>query len=77
VAFGEMRSPARFLMTYSQGMTTEGYFLDCWPGYDRLARMMEAATGPVHLGPILDHGVQLKLRLLASLSRYRRSRSAA
>jgi hypothetical protein len=59
LAFGETRSPARFLTTYSQGMTTEGYFLDCWPGYDRLARMIERQLGLFHLGPILDHGVQL------------------
>lgn len=59
LTFGETRSPARFLATYSQGMTTEGYFLDCWPAYDRLARMMERQLGLFHLGPILDHGVQL------------------
>jgi hypothetical protein len=59
LTFGETRSPARFLTTYSQGMTTEGYFLDCWPGYDRLARIMERQLGLFHLGPILDHGVQL------------------
>jgi hypothetical protein len=59
LAFGETRSPARFLTTYSQGMTTEGYFLDCWPAYDRLVRMMERQLGLFHLGPILDHGVQL------------------
>lgn len=58
LAFGEVRSPARFLETYSQGLTTEGYFLDCWPGYDRLARIMERQLGLFHLGPILDHGVQ-------------------
>ena len=58
LAFGETRSPARFLATYSQGMTTEGYFLDCWPAYDRLARMMERQLELFHLGPILDHGVQ-------------------
>ncbi len=27
--FGETRSPARFLTTYSQGITKDGYFLDC------------------------------------------------
>ena len=59
LAFGENRSSARFLATYSQGMTTEGYFLDCWPAYDRLARMMERQLDLFHLGPILDHGVQL------------------
>jgi len=59
LVFGETRSPARFLTTYSQGMTKDGYFLDCWPAYDRLARMMERQLDLFHLGPILDHGVQL------------------
>jgi hypothetical protein len=59
LTFGETRSPARFLATYSQGMTTEGYFLDCWPAYDRLARIAQRQLDLFHLGPILDHGVQL------------------
>ena len=58
LAFGETRLPARFLATYSQGMTTSGYFLDCWPAYDRLARIEQRQLGLFHLGPILDHGVQ-------------------
>ena len=40
-AFGETRLPARFLRTFSEGMTPQGYFLDCWPAYDRLARLMQ------------------------------------
>ena len=59
LTFGETRSPARFITTYSQGMTQEGYFLDCWPAYDRLARIAQRQLGLFHLGPILDHGVQL------------------
>ncbi len=59
LTFGENRSIARFLVTYSQGMTVDGYFLDCWPAYDRLARIMERQLDVWHLGPILDHGVQL------------------
>lgn len=58
LVFGETRSPARFLTTYSQGLTTEGYFLDCWPAYDRLERTVERQLDMFHLGPILDHGVQ-------------------
>ncbi len=58
LAFGETRSPARFLTTYSQGATVDGYFLDCWPAYDRLARIAQRELGLFHLGPILDHGVQ-------------------
>lgn len=56
--FGETRSIARFLTVYSQGQSGEGFFLDCWPGYDRLARNTQRYLGLFHLGAILDHGVQ-------------------
>jgi len=55
---GETRLPARFLATWSQGMTKDGYFLDTWPAYDRLARLMERQLDLTVWGPILDHGVQ-------------------
>jgi alpha-L-rhamnosidase len=58
LAFGETRSPARFLTTFSQGQSFEGYFLDCWPGYDRLARNVQRQMGLFHFGAILDHGVE-------------------
>jgi hypothetical protein len=57
LAFGETRQPARYLTTFSQGQTLEGYFLDCWPAYDRLARLVERQFGLTKWGPILDHGV--------------------
>jgi hypothetical protein len=56
-AFGESRLPARFVRTFSQGLTLDGYFLDCWPAYDRLARLMERQLGLTPWGPLLDHGV--------------------
>lgn len=56
-AFGETRLPARYLRTYSQGMTRDGYFLDCWPAYDRLCRVMCREINMAGWGPILDHGV--------------------
>ncbi len=57
---GRRRSPdPRFLATYSQGITVDGYFLDCWPAHDRLARIAQRQLDLFHLGPILDHGVQL------------------
>jgi len=55
--FGEARLPARFLSTFSQGMTVDGYFLDTWPAYDRLARLMERQLQLTSWGPLLDHGV--------------------
>lgn len=56
-AFGEWRLPARFLATFSQGQTLDGFFLDCWPAYDRLARLMERQLQLTGWGPLLDHGV--------------------
>ena len=61
LAFGETRLPARYLSTFSQGLTLDGYFLDCWPAYDRLARLMERQMRLTGWGPILDHGVQFFL----------------
>ena len=57
LAFGETRQPARYLTTFSQGQTLEGYFLDSWPAYDRLARLIERQFDLTGWGPILDHGV--------------------
>lgn len=57
LTMGESRLPARFLSTWSQGMMVDGYFLDCWPGYDRLARIVERELQFSDWGPILDHGV--------------------
>lgn len=57
LAHGETRLVARYLSTWSQGMTKDGYFLDCWPAYDRLARLAERQLGLTDWGPILDHGV--------------------
>ncbi len=56
-AFGETRLPARFIRTFSQGLTDEGFFLDCWPAYDRLARLWERQMQLSSWGPLLDHGV--------------------
>lgn len=58
LAFGETRLPGRFVTTFSQGMTLDGYFLDCWPAYDRLARIMQRQVQLTGWGPILDHGVE-------------------
>lgn len=57
MAFGEKQLPARYLATFSQGMTREGFFLDCWPAYDRLARLSQRQLDLTPWGPILDHGV--------------------
>lgn len=56
-AFGETRLPARFMTTFSQGASPKGYFMDSWPAYDRLARVMERQLQLTGWGPILDHSV--------------------
>lgn len=56
-AFGERRLCARFLRTFSEGLTVDGYFMDCWPGYDRLARVSQKQINAAFWGPLLDHGV--------------------
>jgi alpha-L-rhamnosidase len=57
LAFGEPRLVQRYLTTWSQGLTKDGFFLDCWPAYDRLARLIERQFDLTGWGPILDHGV--------------------
>jgi hypothetical protein len=54
---GDSRLPARFIKTFSQGQTTDGYFMDSWPAFDRLARIMERQVELTNWGPILDHSV--------------------
>ncbi|MFN8343536.1 MAG: alpha-L-rhamnosidase N-terminal domain-containing protein [Spirosomataceae bacterium] len=55
--FGDRLLHARFVDTYSQGITADGYFLDTWPAFDRLARIMERQTNLTPWGPLLDHSV--------------------
>jgi len=57
LALGETRLPARFISTFSQGLMTDGFFFDCWPAYDRLARLMERQLDLTPWGPLLDHSV--------------------
>jgi len=64
LVFGETRLPARFLRTWSQGMTEDGYFLDTWPAYDRLARLIERQLDLSGWGPILDHGLEFNFDCL-------------
>jgi hypothetical protein len=61
LAFGEHRLVERYLQTFSQGLTKDGFFLDCWPAYDRLARLIERQLDLTGWGPILDHGVGFNL----------------
>ncbi len=56
-AFGEPAAVARYLRTFSEGLTKSGYFLDSYPAYDRLARLPQRELEAAYWGPLLDHGV--------------------
>lgn len=56
-AFGETQQIARYVDTFGQGLTNAGYFLDCWPAYDRLARIAQRELQLTPWGPLLDHGI--------------------
>ena len=56
-SFGDKLLPARFVHTFSQGLTKDGYFLDCWPAYDRLARLSERQLDLTPWGPLIDHSI--------------------
>ena len=57
LTLGETRLPARYLTTFSQGITLDGYFLDAWPGYCRVTGLFECALQLTIWGPLIDHGV--------------------
>jgi hypothetical protein len=54
---GDTALARRFLHTWALGQTVDGYFLDCWPAYDRLNRVAQRQVGATPWGPLLDHGV--------------------
>ncbi|MCU0784992.1 MAG: alpha-L-rhamnosidase N-terminal domain-containing protein [Verrucomicrobia bacterium] len=56
-AFGEPLIVARYLRTFSEGLTKSGFFLDCYPAFDRLARLPQRELDAAYWGPLLDHGV--------------------
>ncbi len=57
MTFGDQALLSRYINTYSQGLTLDGYFMDSWPAYDRLARLMERQLYLTGWGPILDHSI--------------------
>jgi hypothetical protein len=54
---GDWDLARRFQRTFAMGQTKEGYFLDCWPAWDRLNRIAQRQIGATRWGPLLDHGV--------------------
>lgn len=57
MTLGDTKLGERFITTFSQGQVPDGYFLDCWPAYDRLCRLMERSIQLAWWGPLLDHGI--------------------
>ena len=57
LAFGDTWLSARHFRTYAMGQTLEGYFLDCWPAFDRLVRVFQRQLDLTPWGPILDHAI--------------------
>lgn len=55
--FGDYLLPFRFVNTFSQGSSIDGYFMDCWPAWDRLARTVERQMQLTSWGPIIDHSI--------------------
>ncbi len=58
-ALGDTLLARRYLRTFSEGQSPDGYFMDCWPAFDRLARVMQKQMDAASWGPLLDHGVGL------------------
>jgi len=56
-AFGDTDLSRRYLRTFSEGLALDGYFMDAWPAWDRLARVSQRQVDATNWGPILDHGV--------------------
>ena len=60
-AFGEFKMPQRALRTYSEGITSEGYFLDPWPGHEVLVYLGNREFGMTVYGSSIDEGVTFML----------------
>ena len=67
-AFNENRLPGRFVNTFSQGATADGYFLDCWPAFDRVWRVAERNLSTDATGGRFSITTWVHFRLLLLLS---------
>ena len=56
-ALGDTLLARRYLRTFSEGQSPDGYFMDSWPAFDRLARVSQKQIDGAYWGPLLDHGV--------------------
>lgn len=51
----------RYFETFGDGLTSDGYYIDCWPAGDRMVRISQAQLGMTVWAPILDHAFQFIL----------------
>lgn len=56
-AFGPAKNADRLIRTFGKGLAKDGYFMDSWPAWDRMARIPLKEFDLTDWGPILDHGV--------------------
>jgi alpha-L-rhamnosidase len=56
-AFGEYRQPRRMLHTFAQGQNDDGWFLDCYPAWDRCMRLYQKHLHLTIWGPLVDHSM--------------------
>ncbi len=56
--YGAKKFSSRYIKSFSDGQTKAGYFMDCWPAYDRIVRIPQREMGLSAWGPLLDHGLQ-------------------
>ena len=54
---GQWKLAERFMITYGHGFTKNGFFMDTWPGHDRMNRISQRELDLTPWGPLLDHGV--------------------
>lgn len=47
----------RFYKVYSEGISKDGFFIDCWPAYDRMNRLAQYQLDLAPWAPILDHSL--------------------
>ena len=47
----------RYSLTWADGQNDEGWFLDCYPAFDRLQRLWQAQLHMAYWGPIVDHAL--------------------
>ena len=53
----------RYFETYTDGITSDGYYMDCWPATDRTQRLSQVQLGLSPWAPIADHPIEIILAI--------------